>query len=290
MNKKYVIASFEIYENDAFRDYLEHMALQGWKLKKPGSFFLQFEACSPHPIRYCVEVMEKAGAFISDQTPERRSYREFCQDAGWDYVGSNGLQHIFSTEDPDALPVETDTQERYEHICRVCRKNVWLSSGLLLLMALLNLHFCVSFGAVRSINGFAFLLLAAVSLYISIHYLIWKRRAARTLREDGTLPSADFRRLRRRSILLILGSLLSGILFYALTDPALAIRTLPFAALFLVCYVLTLMFFSFFIRWLREKKAFSRRTNLFLYWGSVVVFILIFTAGINLLIFHYILR
>lgn len=58
-NRKIVPAFFQVYENDCLRDYLEHMAQKGWKLSSVGSMFLHFEACKPHRIRYCVEIMEK---------------------------------------------------------------------------------------------------------------------------------------------------------------------------------------------------------------------------------------
>ena len=41
-----------------------------------------------------MEIMEKPSAYASNQTKERKTYREFCEDAGWDYVGSTGYLHI----------------------------------------------------------------------------------------------------------------------------------------------------------------------------------------------------
>ena len=63
MRSKYVPAFFQVFENDSLRDYLEDMALKGWRLVSVGSLFLRFEPCAPHRIRYCVEVMEKPSAY-----------------------------------------------------------------------------------------------------------------------------------------------------------------------------------------------------------------------------------
>lgn len=121
MRSKYVPAFFQVFENDSLRDYLEDMALRGWRLVSVGSLFLRFEPCAPHRIRYCVEVMEKPSAYASNQSENLKAYREFCRDAGWDYAGSIGYLHIFFTEDEEAVVVETDPKERYERICQACQ-------------------------------------------------------------------------------------------------------------------------------------------------------------------------
>ena len=45
MSKKYVMINFLVHESDALKNYLEDMALQGWKLEKIGNVFLHFTSC-----------------------------------------------------------------------------------------------------------------------------------------------------------------------------------------------------------------------------------------------------
>ncbi|MBS6397149.1 MAG: DUF2812 domain-containing protein [Clostridiales bacterium] len=279
MSKKRTFAFYQVYENDALKAYLEDMALKGWKLVKIGSLLLTFESCEPHPIRYCVEVMEKASAYASNQTLPLKRYREFCQDAGWSYLGTNGFLHVFYTEDMNAVPVETDHEERYERICRACNGTVWQTVILFMLLSAMNLYSAWQKGSLLNSQGVSILLLMTAALWYAGGFLRWRHRAKRTLRENHTLPVLNYRTIRRVNYLFTGGILLFCIAIWGSAMIGSSSNALYVMLIYLAVFALLMLFFSVLIHWLREKKTFSRRTNILIYWGIGLFLILLITLG-----------
>lgn len=287
-NKKQTFAFYQIYENDALKEYLEEMAQKGWRLKKIGQLLLHFEACEPHPIRYCVEVMEKPSAYASNQTLPLKRYREFCKDAGWDYIGTNGYLHIFYTEDMEALPVETDAQERYERICQASMSGNRTILILFLLVSLLNLGTCYMRRTLLCSSGFVILILMGTLCFYMGDYLLWKRRARASLDASGTLPHRPWPtvRLKNNTAILLILLLCAAFLFYS---GGITVKgAMPALLLYLVVYILAMIFFSFLIHSLREKHSFSTTANVLIYWGSALVLITLTLAAGFLFIFRFI--
>lgn len=289
-NKKHVFALYQIFENDSLRDYLEDMAKQGWKLTSVTNMRLLFEACEPHPIRYCVEVMDKPSAYASNQTLPLKRYREFCKDAGWNYIGNNGLLHIFYTEDMNAIPVETDSEERYDRICHASAGGNRTTLILFSLISLLNLFICFQKRTLLCPQGFIVLILICTAAFYIGDFYLWKRRALRTLSLTKTLPHTRWRaaRLKNNSsialILLICMLYLIYTSFNALTDaPPTVLITL---LVYLGIYGLMMFFFSHLIYWLREKNTFSRATNIFIYWGVGLTLVILLMAATMFVLMH----
>lgn len=274
-NKKYSLYFYQVFENDALKDYLEHMAQKGWRLVKVGSMLLQFESCAPHSIRYCVEIMEKPSAYASNQTLPLKRYREFCQDAGWNYIGTNGLLHVFCTEDPEAIPVETDPQERYERILSACRGTNRTILLMYSFISLLNLFSCWKNGTLLCTQGFVVLILLCAGIYYLGDFQVWKRRAQTALADAGVLPRLSWASVRTKNTLSVTGILLLCLLSLFHTVGAASSAVLPYLLVYLIIYIIMLLFFSRLLYWLREKKAFDRSTNKLIYWGSAVFIIIL---------------
>lgn len=287
-NKKKTFAFYQIYENDALKDYLEHMALKGWRLVHVGQLRFSFEACEPHPIRYCVEVMEKPSVYASTQTAPLKRYREFCQEAGWDYVGNNGYLHIFCTEDMDALPVETDVQERYERILKASRAGCRTMFLVFLIVIFADLWSCYIQKTLLCPSGFVILvLLATLGFYLG-DYLLWTRRAKASLRDLGTLPRMSFTSvLRKNNGAIALVTLLCAAFFlYSMTE--LTGSGVLFLIIYLIVYGLIFLFFGFLIQRLRNKYSFSRTTNILIYWGcGFLLFLLILAVFFVIFLFIF---
>ena len=272
MRSKYVPAFFQVFENDSLRDYLEDMALKGWRLVSVGSLFLRFEPCAPHRIRYCVEVMEKPSAYASNQSENLKAYREFCRDAGWDYAGSTGYLHIFFTEDEEAVVVETDPKERYERICQACQGNnrfVYVIFGLLILT---NLYSCYVRKTLICVNGWVLLLMVA-ALAVSLgDFLGWKARAGKSLREEGILPCAPWMRVRRKNGAIIWTILVMSMAPMAYTMGQYSKKTLILVMAGMWIYVMLLaLLFAKLLYWLRMKRAYSAKANMAIYWSVALV-------------------
>lgn len=275
MSKKYVMVNFFPHEADALKNYLEARALEGWKLDKLGNFFLCFSPCTPHTIRYCVEIMERPSVYASNQTPERKGYREFCREAGWDYLGCSGYFHVFCTESPEAIEVETDPELRFQHIVQAENGIYKLMLPLVILLAALSLAAFFEKGTLLTSNTFCLLLMAAACLYSGGSSLRWKNKAAASLAADGVLPHSDWKRVRLKNRIWTFG-LLAGAAIYtiwilAATVPSgyTAYAALAFAV-YLLIFFLLMFLFSRVLFWLREKRAYSKNTNIALYWGAAL--------------------
>lgn len=280
MRKKRVLMNYMEYEGDAFRDYLEEMALKGWMLEKISNVILTFTPVEPHPIRYDVELMEGASVYDSVQTPGQKGYREFCREEGWEYIGTNGLLHVFRTENPDALPVETDDQIRYERILKGntgVRRMMYLVFGLVILS---NLFACFTRKSAWNVNGFCMLLITAYAAYYIINMGLWRKRAKQSMEQTGRLPGQDWRKISLKN------NLAMGVTFVFCFFIILQIVSGMGGSIFGIVFVIYLGFyvslffvFSRIIKWLREKKSFSRGANIAIYWGSAL---LIIVAGVGL--------
>lgn len=271
--KKYSFNFYQVFENDALRDYLEHMALKGWRLSKIGSMFLCFESCSPHPVRYCVEVMEKPSAYASNQTLPLKRYREFCRDAGWNYIGTNGLLHIFYTEDMDAIPVETDAQERYERVCCACNGNNRLTIILFTVISLMNLIACWQKGTLLCSQGLIALILLCAGIYTVGDFQLWKHRAQVSLDDTGTLPRPAWTSVSTKNTLSVSVILALCILFLLITTGNAYPAVIPYLLIYLAVYIIMMIVFGRLLHWLREKKNFDRSTNTMIYWGAAIFMI-----------------
>lgn len=264
-NKKHTLAFCQIYENDSLKEYLEDMALKGWRLVKIGSMLLHFEACKPRPLRYCVEIMDKASAYASNQTSSLKQYREFCKEEGWDYIGTNGLLHVFCTENAEAVPVETDPQERYQRVLRACRGTHWTMGFVFLFLGLINLSICYQNGTLFCPQGYIVLMLLCTFVFYTAGYLFWMRRAKASLAENGSLPCRPWPSVRLKNNLFV------GIVIFFCAAFLLSQSTLSLAApvilLFFVMYTMMFCICSVLIKWLREKHSFRNSVNILIYWG-----------------------
>ena len=289
-NKKLVFSYFNIYENDSLRDYLEDMALKGWELTSLNNFFLHFRACDPHPVRYCVEVMKGSCPYASNQTRPLKQYREFCQEAGWDYRGTNGYLHVFSTDDLNAIPVETDSCERYRNIRKAAVSSCLAMGLLFMVLCLLNLFTCYEKRTLLCSQGAVVFVLLVSSGWFITDFLIWNQKARRSLSETGALPCPPWKSvLSKNRMAFSFALLFCGAVFLAAVSEApsgAGVFLLPY----FITYGIMLFVFSRLIRLLREKTAFSKTANILIYWGAALVAVILVTGIFCAAIFSHFLR
>lgn len=289
-NKKRVLCFYQVYENDALKNYLEDMALKGWKLTKFNNFFLHFCSCAPHRIRYCVEVMTAASPFVSNLSPTLTEYRDFCRDAGWDYAGTNGYLHVFCTDDMEAIPVETDSQERFHNICRAAVGVYRTFSLLFLILVFLNAQICYQKRTLLCPHGAVIAFLLGCAAWAAGDFLLWKKKAQSSLSHTGALPSMDWKPVYQKNALAYcLALMFAGAMFFA-TFSRVPSDTQVFIIPYLIVYVFLLLVFSWLIHLLREKYAFSKTTNLVIYWGIALFMCIVVTTALVTAIFWYVAR
>lgn len=284
MSKKYVLMSYFEYEGEALRAYLEDMALRGWRLYKVGAMLLRFESIEPRRIRYDVELMKGKTNFDSVQTPDQKDYRSFCEEEGWEYIGASGLLHVFCTEREDALSIETDMQERYQRILEGTKRNRTWIVALFSFLALMNAWSCIQqFPYIGrqvfwSSNAFCVMILVTFLLFYIISFQRWKGKARKVLAETGKLYQPDWKQVRRKNHTMYeaMAVCLLGVLVGQ------AVRSGKgniYVLLIYLCFYIFMMFiFSTLLGYLREKRDFSRGTNLAIYMGAAALMVVLFSA------------
>lgn len=164
MKEKRTLRCFNLFkpnELDLMREYLEQMAEKGWFLTKITGAFQSFEKGKPRKLRYAAEIFDRATVYDTRPESEAEDYIELCREAGWSFCGSYGRVYVFSSETEDALPIETDLEQKYRVICRDLMKewaNQYLSSVLLLLLIEIYTYF----------QGYEFFYSAPMNLFLIV--------------------------------------------------------------------------------------------------------------------------
>lgn len=136
--------SYDIYQTDTIKEYLEDMALKGWRLKNLTNGYT-FEKIEPKKLIYSVAFFEKKDKF--DEKPEDMlEYIEYCKAAGWQYIDETKNLLIFVSENENIVPIETDQTLKYQRIKRYIIKEQ-LFSWLRLLWTLIYIPLIIYNGS-----------------------------------------------------------------------------------------------------------------------------------------------
>jgi len=98
---KTVLKDFTYMYCDDFAKYLSDMAAKGWHFKEWG-IGLKFEKGEPEKSVYAVEVFQKAGEDDMEPGPNTQEFAEYCESAGWKFVGARKKFCIFKKIDENA--------------------------------------------------------------------------------------------------------------------------------------------------------------------------------------------
>lgn len=174
------LALFQLYECGAMKDYLEEMALKGWKLTSFSRLFFYFEQIEPQILIYSVEIFSKAS--INDSVPASHTseYIEYCRAAGWDFVYNSGQFVVFVATSENATPIETEEDARLKAITKAIIKQnagtivltpIWIVLAVMEYMMNANLSLDIS----------SLLLLTNISILEAVIFFIWLFLFAGTL-------------------------------------------------------------------------------------------------------------
>ena len=215
-NTKYRFNTLCIYDYRGVEDHLSAMAAKGWRLEKAGSQFWKYRRAEPAQARYAVTYSADASQFNPGPTEGQQSLEELCGAAGWEKVSDWFQMQIFCTEDPNAVPLETDEGLRLENIHRAMRKNFLPSSVVLLAIGLLMSWSFLGTLCVRPLrifqrngslfSGLLFVLLTLLEIYTLCHYYGWRRKSRQSI-EDGEpcapIDTGAYQRLNRWGMVLV---------------------------------------------------------------------------------------
>lgn len=104
--------------------WLSDMAVQGWHCSHTGRSFAVFAQGEPEVVRYRCDVFRP-------RHPEFEERIEFYRSAGWEYVCSRRMVHVFRTPADNNIPeIHTDPQEQ-AHSLAMLQRRLLINIGLL---------------------------------------------------------------------------------------------------------------------------------------------------------------
>lgn len=213
MKYTYRIPFFRAMDADAVEQYLGRMAAKGWQLEEAGNLFWRFRREAPASLTYAVTYFPDASIYGGIRSLEQIELSDYCAAAGWAYVTQWQRMQIFSTDQPDAVALDTDEERKLETIQQVFRKN---RRSYLLLLALYFFQ-CILMGYNFSQNPLGYLSSPMALLYVAIwpvlvlltvknllSWAIWLGRSRRSVERGGTCAPSSFRLSRALDIVLLL--------------------------------------------------------------------------------------
>ena len=205
-----------IYDYRGVEDHLAAMAAQGWRLERAGNSVWKYRRAQPAQVRYAVTYSAGASQFNPGPTEGQESLEELCNAAGWEKVSDWFQMQIFSTEDPAAVPLETDEELRLENIHRSMRKNflpaniVLLLFGLLMSWSFLGTLFTkplrIFQRSASLLSGPLFVLVALLEICTLCHYYGWRKKSRRSIEDGGPcapINTRAYQRLNAVSLILV---------------------------------------------------------------------------------------
>lgn len=213
---KYQRNTLCLYDYRGVEEHLSAMAAKGWRLERVGARLWKYRRAEPARVRYAVTYSAGASQFNPGPTEGQQSLAELCAAAGWEKVCDWFQMQIFSTEDENALPLETDEALRLENIHRSMRKN-FLPSSISLLAVSLLVTVCflgtLLFHPLRIfergtsfLTGPLFLLCTVLEIYTLCHYYGWRRKSRRSIENGGAcapINTRAYQRLNRAGLAMV---------------------------------------------------------------------------------------
>lgn len=195
-NAKYQWNTFQPYDFRGVEAHLAAMAAKGWRLERARGSLWKYRRAEPAQVRYAVTYSGSASQFEPGPTEEEQSLEELCAAAGWTKVSDCLQMQIFSTEDPNAVPLETDENLRLENIHRcMWRSLIPGTIAILLLFLFIGRDFFPAlvtwdlYGMLKSnallVAGFLCLIEVLLQIYTLAAYFLWRRRSRRSVEDGG---------------------------------------------------------------------------------------------------------
>lgn len=242
---KYQIGTFNLFDYAGVERHLEKMSAKGWQFDSIGSFCWKYKKAEPATLKYSVTYIPEASDLDPEPLEKQKDIEAYCEEAGWKKVGSWMQMQIFCSENPEAVPIETDEELRLGFIEKSMKKNLLVSHGLLLLVFLMNMF--TTFSTAKR-NWVEFLsdshrlwntglwMWGILTLIIDIMiYVTWMQRAKQAVKEGRSCPAPKGYRYWNRIAWCSLAVLVFG-MFASYTSGMIWFMLLYLAGIFLIIF------------------------------------------------------
>ncbi len=195
---KYQLSTFNLFDYAGVERHLEKMAAKGWKFDSVGSFFWKYKKAEPATLKYSVTYIPEVSEFDPEPLEKQKDIEAYCEEAGWKKAGNWLQMQIFCSENPDAVPIETDEELRLGFIGKSMKKNFLFSHTLLLVVFLMNAvtnfltakNDWVEFfsDSSRLWNTGLWIWGIFLLLFDIAYYMNWMRRAKKAVKDGRNCP------------------------------------------------------------------------------------------------------
>jgi len=264
--KRIINFRFDRYEETERK--LEKLAAKGLFLKECGTFLWTFRKGMPKKVKYTVTYFPEGSVFNPGITDNQQTYFDYAKAAGWNFVTGLNQMQIFSSEDADPIPFETDEKEKLDNIKR-CMKKSFLPS-MLVMIFVFTLNLLVQFNSFklspidflsdtsRLLRVLMFIAIILYNVYTLIDYSAWCRRSEKSIAICGACARRSnlVRRIVDTVFMFFILSSTACLLFH------LAAKTSRLGLLLTLAQIPVLVIvFRSSIKYLKKKKASAKKNK-----------------------------
>ena len=212
---------FSLYDRSGIVRYLKKMAARGWMLCDMRPFVWKFRRTEPRALEFSVIYDRKGDEYDFRASDRRKGMIEMGEEAGWTLAAATSTMQIFWTDEPDAIPMQTDPVSELDSISALMRKTI--RNEIIILAILIGLQILRNSTYLRVIlidmltdsafvSGYAALLLLIVTAAAEwIMYFAWRRKAECAARTGGFVDTPPTRVITIILIVLVASFLISQI-------------------------------------------------------------------------------
>lgn len=259
--------TLSFYDRTGVEHHLEKMAEKGWMIDRISNLGWVYRRIEPKKLQFAVTYYPKASDFDPGPTEDQQVYHAFSAHAGWQYVCSWAQMQIFCTDQPDAVPIETDPELELETIHAAMVKGFLVPYGILLAIALVwsaMLVHDVLYDPIGLFSSTTNLFLAVVWPLLALlciveiaAYLRWRRRAKKAAVRGEFIDTPNTRLLQRIVYRVCMLAFAVQILYNVTTGSSM-LRVVSIA---MVLYMFVLMVAVQGVKQLLKRKKVSREVN-----------------------------
>lgn len=219
-DSKWVIFDFLPYEYKSLEEYLEKMASKGWLLQYMKGYILKFRKANPKKVKYAVDIMDSISFLDGKNSEKALEYREYCKEAGWNFVCESDKIQIYSSEENmERIEIHTDEREKFKIIKKASFKYILLK--ILTVITLLYGQYIITIGSIDghflasqlSLGSLLFIIIFAIHEIIRlITFIIFAVNGKKSL-GIGRKINYNFKRsVKIKQIISIIGFLILALM------------------------------------------------------------------------------
>lgn len=273
--KKRIWWTFQLWEADAFEQYLEEMALKGWFLESVGGAVMKFSKDKPEKRRYVALLVPESSSLTGANDWKAGQLRGQCEEAGWSFQCSSTYWQIFYTTDGAAKRVGDMREEIQFQIQRSLSWNWWVKFFYPILVVLeiwAIYQYLQNPGKLFADPMKLLLLFLLICMSISwtvsyVQMFRWSHRNVLALKKGEPLPRLDFKQIIKCKKYIMVGDgiLILGVFALAFLSSVKALVTFMLSSAVMVFIVL------FVRKWVRENGSGDNRDDWITYLVGVFV-------------------